>query len=78
MADAMQLVHQIMTISLTMALPPFGGYWLDEKLKTGPWLLIAGGVLGMLAGMLQLVKLVAALGKPPGGDSRGGGGSGSF
>jgi ATP synthase protein I len=34
------------------------GYWLDRKLGTSPWLLLAGSMLGLAAGFLQFVKTV--------------------
>jgi hypothetical protein len=57
MAVAMQWVHQITSIALEMALPPLLGYFADERWKTGPWLVIVGGVLGFSVAMLQLLKL---------------------
>jgi ATP synthase protein I len=36
------------------------GYWLDKKLGTSPWLLLAGSSLGVFAGFYQLYKTVAS------------------
>jgi F0F1-type ATP synthase assembly protein I len=55
------------------------GWWLDSKLGTAPWLLIAGIVLGAAGGMYSLVVRVGKLtaksppekpsaGRSPGGD----------
>ena len=32
------------------------GYWLDGRLGTGPWGLIAGVILGLVGGLYNLVK----------------------
>jgi F0F1-type ATP synthase assembly protein I len=72
MAVAMAWVHQIITISLMMALPALGGYWLDERWGTKPWLVICGAVLGFAVAMTTLLRLVGEMNKkkPPGkGDS---------
>jgi F0F1-type ATP synthase assembly protein I len=45
------------------------GYWLDGKLGTRPWIVIAGAVLGMTAGLIGFVRRVM----PP----RGTGGDGT-
>ena len=41
------------------------GFLLDRRLDTGPWLLLAGLVLGMAMGFLSFFRLVLS---PPGGD----------
>ena len=37
--------------------------WLDERFGTKPWLLLAGGVLGMVVAFYQFFRTVARLGK---------------
>jgi F0F1-type ATP synthase assembly protein I len=39
------------------------GYWLDRRLKTEPWFLFVGGVLGMALALYQFWKTVAGLRK---------------
>jgi ATP synthase protein I len=39
-----------------------GGYWLDRRLGTGPWLLLLGGVFGMAAAGYQFYKATARRG----------------
>ena len=34
----------------------FGGYWLDQKLGTSPWLLISGVLVGFSSGLYSLMK----------------------
>jgi F0F1-type ATP synthase assembly protein I len=56
LAVAMEKYSQVISIALTMALPPGAGYWVDSKLGTSPWFVILGAVFGMTAGMLQLFR----------------------
>ena len=46
-----------MTIAMEMVIPGLIGLWIDSRLGTTPWLLIAGMVLGFGIGVWQLVKL---------------------
>lgn len=39
------------------------GWWLDTRLGTAPWLLVAGSMLGMTAAFVTFFKTVIALGK---------------
>jgi ATP synthase protein I len=39
------------------------GYFLDKWLHTGPWLLVAGAVLGMALGFYLFYKAISAIGK---------------
>jgi F0F1-type ATP synthase assembly protein I len=43
------------------------GYWLDRRLRTAPWALLAGLLLGMAAGFTNFVRLVLEI---PGGRRR--------
>lgn len=73
MAVAMQWVSRITSISLTMAIPAWAGYWADGKWKTTPWLTVVGAVLGFGAAMSQLLQLAkesASQKPPPGGHPR--------
>jgi len=45
----------------------FGGQWLDRRLGTAPWLLLAGVILGAAAGILNMYRRIV----PPGGTGRG-------
>lgn len=49
------------------------GWWLDRLLGTKPWLLVLFVVLGTVAGILNVWRIVA----PKDGDSPGSGGSGN-
>ena len=46
--------------AVTIILPTWGGYWLDERWGTKPWLVVCGAVLGFAVATLQLVKLVGS------------------
>lgn len=54
---AMEWVTQITTVSLEMSLPAAGGYWLDTKWGTSPWVMIVGAVLGFYVAMKHLMAL---------------------
>jgi F0F1-type ATP synthase assembly protein I len=41
----------------------FLGRWLDEKLDTAPWLMIAGAGIGIAGGMAKFIMTVSALGR---------------
>ena len=32
------------------------GYWLDNKFETGPWIMLAGLLIGVIAGFKGLIK----------------------
>ena len=41
------------------------GWWLDKKLGTRPWLLVAGALLGIGLGFYLFFKILMNLGKGP-------------
>ena len=66
MAVAMELASQVITAALMMALPAAAGYWGDLRLGTSPWLVVAGAIVGLSAGMLQLLRGASGKGKRDG------------
>lgn len=44
----------------------WGGYWLDKKLGTAPWLMLLGAAFGMAAGFYLVAKELF----PPGGGEK--------
>ena len=34
------------------------GYWLDTQFETKPWLLVSGILLGLVAGFVQMYRIV--------------------
>jgi len=51
------LAMRVMSISIQMAVPPAGGWWLDQRYGTSPWFLMVGGLLGFAMALLELMKL---------------------
>jgi ATP synthase protein I len=49
------------TITFQLAVPvlmgAFGGRYIDERLGTSPWLMIAGLFLGLTAGVVGVIRL---------------------
>lgn len=45
----------------SVALCTLGGWWLDGKLGTAPWLLIVGSMLGLATGMWTFMRVVLRL-----------------
>jgi len=41
----------------------FVGRWLDGKLGTAPWLMLAGLLVGIVGGMIKFLRAAIALGK---------------
>ncbi|QDU78748.1 Putative F0F1-ATPase subunit (ATPase_gene1) [Polystyrenella longa] len=62
MVAAMQVANEVSTIGMSFALPPLGGYWLDWKLGTSPWLVLVGAALGFVVGMKMIFELTKRLG----------------
>jgi F0F1-type ATP synthase assembly protein I len=61
------------TVSLEMAVPSLIGFGLDSWLGTPPVLLIVGTILGLVVGLLHLIRLASARAvrqKPPSGQGR--------
>jgi F0F1-type ATP synthase assembly protein I len=48
-----------LTFAATVALFAYGGLWLDGRLGTRPWLVLAGVFLGLLGGTIHLLKSLA-------------------
>jgi ATP synthase protein I len=51
---------QVSSVGIEMAVATFvgwgAGYWLDARLETGPWLMLAGLLLGVAAGFKGLIQ----------------------
>ena len=57
----MAMVSSIMTIAFMMVVPALFGFWLDNWLGTVAVFMFLGVILGVVAGVWQLVKLVQSL-----------------
>ncbi len=55
---AMNLATHVTTISLMMVLPAGGGYYVDAYFGSLPLFMILGLVLGMVAGVWLMIRLV--------------------
>jgi F0F1-type ATP synthase assembly protein I len=51
------IYYAMAQVGLEMVVPVGLGWWVDEKLGTGPWLLIGGVILGFIVGVVHLVAL---------------------
>jgi len=54
------------TLTAAVVLGAFGGWWLDERWGTGPWLATAGVLLGAAAGLAQLARVALGAGRKKG------------
>lgn len=61
MGDAGPYLFVGIQIAGAMVLFVLGGYFLDERFGTSPWLLLAGCLLGMVAVVASLFKAVQEL-----------------
>ena len=52
----MALVSAGVELAGIVAVLAFGGWWLDAKIGTEPWLMIAGAVIGTLGGLIKLIR----------------------
>lgn len=76
-ARTIRVIGQLSTVGLAfvfaIALGFGGGYWLDLKLGTKPWLTLLGFAMGLAAGVLNVVRTmrtVASDTAPPAGPPR--------
>ncbi|MFU8812254.1 MAG: AtpZ/AtpI family protein [Balneolaceae bacterium] len=54
-----------MEIATALCVPVLGGYWLDQRFETSPWLFVAGLVLGLILTALVLARLAKDSGHNP-------------
>ncbi|MEX0702235.1 MAG: AtpZ/AtpI family protein [Planctomycetales bacterium] len=54
----MEWAQRITLVSLEMALPAWGGHWLDQRYGTDPWLLVAGALLGFAVAASHLIAML--------------------
>jgi F0F1-type ATP synthase assembly protein I len=53
------------TVAAAIAAGAVGGWWLDGRLGTRPWLTLAGTVLGAAAAFTAMVRLLQAVSGGP-------------
>ena len=56
------------TVALSIAAGAGGGYWLDKRLDTRPWLTITGVALGAVVAFTAMIRLLAWASKTGSGD----------
>ncbi len=52
-----------LTLAISTGLGTWGGYWLDGRWHTFPWLTLVGLFLGMGAGFLEMAQLLKRFGQ---------------
>lgn len=70
LAETWRYTQAGMILVTPIAAAGYAGYWLDGRLGTGPWLLLAGMLLGMASGFVSFFRFV--LPRPGRGDRSGG------
>ncbi len=64
-ADTLKIVGQLSTVGLSfvfaIAMGFGGGLWLDGQLGTKPWLAMLGFVVGLAAGVLNVVRIMKGI-----------------
>jgi F0F1-type ATP synthase assembly protein I len=48
---------RVTTLGLEFALPALGGFWLDGRLGTLPWVTLLGSILGFTVGITHLLRI---------------------
>jgi F0F1-type ATP synthase assembly protein I len=72
MADVLRLLGFGWYFATCLGLGAGGGAYLDHRLGTGHWILMAGLLLGTVAGFYGMFKMLSSVYKPRGGnDGRG-------
>lgn len=56
-AQGLHLATHVTTVSLMMVLPAGGGYYADKYFGTLPLFMVLGLILGLIAGIWQLIQL---------------------
>jgi F0F1-type ATP synthase assembly protein I len=62
-------------LAVTVVVLFFLGRWLDDRLGTSPWLMLAGLLLGIVGGMIKFFRSAIDLGRQEDAQSRKGGGA---
>jgi hypothetical protein len=54
-----RFLHAGLTLAVTVALFAYGGLWLDKQFGSKPWLLLLCVVVGIVGGILHLIRVMA-------------------
>lgn len=64
-ADTVKILGQVSTVGLSFVLALVmgfgGGLWLDRQWGTSPWLSLLGFVVGLAAGVLNVVRVMKGI-----------------
>ncbi len=63
LSKAQPYLDAVWLMTGSVALGTLTGYFLDRRLGTKPWLLVAGALLGVVAGFYGFIRAVIALDK---------------
>ncbi len=66
MLKAGPLMAASWTLTAAVLLGVGGGWWLDGRLGTKPWLVLTGTLLGVIVGMYQLARAALRAGQRDG------------
>jgi F0F1-type ATP synthase assembly protein I len=58
-ADWMGMASLGFEFVIAVLVPGALGWWLDEKFGSRPWIMLAGGLLGFIAGLRILMRSVS-------------------
>jgi len=61
--SAMAWASRVTSIGFELAVPVFGGYWLDGKYGTAPWFALAGALVGIFLAVQSFRQLIRDLEK---------------
>ena len=61
MAAAQPYIDASWQLTGALGLCALAGWWLDRKFGTAPWLLLAGSMFGLAAGMYSFIRQVLHL-----------------
>lgn len=68
-ARTIRMIGQLSTIGLAfvfaLVMGFAGGYWLDRRFGTAPWLSLLGFAIGLAAGILNVVRTMKVVAAPP-------------
>lgn len=62
-ARGMTVAAQMSGLGMELAVPILGGYWLDQRWKTGPWMLLLGLVVGIYLFTIGVIRVSRDLAK---------------
>lgn len=67
-ARTIRMIGQLSTVGLAFVFAIVmgfgGGYWLDQRLGTAPWLSFLGFGMGLAAGVLNVVRTMRTVSAP--------------